>query len=465
MFFLRSEPRFAVDVVTVDDSSKADEASVSGKMPDDKSFVAKPSVRDSLKASTLDGIFAAVFSNTTSGVLLTSFLLELGAQPFEIGLLAAIPLLANLLQPIGAHWSEQTHSRHWFCAWIYAPARSLWLLLIIGIFLLGQGKIEPQVLMWGTMAIALLSSGYGALGSAPWLSWMAQIVPCRLRGRYFGFRNSAANLTNLISIPLLGLGIGHWMGGAIEGYGIALGLGMVAGMVSLGFQGWMVDVDPQERRALQEKEEDTMGEASRNGNFLRFLLYYGTWMFAVNLSAPFFNLYLLDNLHLDLAQVTLYNSLMAAANLLMLMLWGRLADRVGNRPILLGVGMAMAWVPLLWWGVNGGEWSVWLGIPLLHLLMGGTGAAIDLCGNNVQMSVAPQQNQSTYFGVVAAIAGVSGAIGTMAGGFLAESVGLLGLFGLSTVVRLAALLPLIFVAEERSQSLRQMLRHVLPQES
>jgi MFS family permease len=452
-----------VDFLTVDTSAHSTEISVAGEMTDGKNSASKPSIRDTLKASTIDGVFAAVFSNTTSGVLLTSFLLELGAQPIQIGLLAAIPLLANLLQPIGAYLSEQTLSRQRFCRWIYTPARLLWLLLVVGIVLFSHGKVEPQTLMLGTLAIALLSCGYGAVGSAPWLSWMAQIVPCRLRGRYFGFRNSAANLTNLISVPLLGLLIGHWGGGAVEGYGIALGIGIVAGMVSLGFQGLMADVNPQEGKQPQEKIADEGGETHGNGNFLWFLLYYGSWMFAVNLSAPFFNLYLLDNLHLNLSQVTLYSSLMAGANLLMLMLWGRLSDRVGNRPILLGAGLAMALIPLLWWWVSGSAWSIWLGIPMLHLLMGGTGAAIELCGHTMQMGVAPSQNQSTYFGVVAAIAGVSGALGTMTGGFLAEGTyGLLGLFALSAVARLVALLPLIWVQEDRSHSLRQMLRNILP---
>ncbi len=85
----------------------------------------KDEIRTSLKASTLDGVFAAVFSNVTGGVLLTNFLLKLGASPTEIGILAAIPMLANLMQPLGAYLSEQTNSRHNYCLWVYGLSRSL----------------------------------------------------------------------------------------------------------------------------------------------------------------------------------------------------------------------------------------------------------------------------------------------------------------------------------------------------
>jgi len=438
----------------------------------------KTAIRRSLQASTLDGVAATVFSNITGGVLLTNFLLQLGATPFEIGLVAAIPLVANLLQPLGAYWSEQTTSRHYFCLWVYGPARILWFLLVLGIALCDWGRIEPHTLIRWTLAIASLSYGVGALGSAPWFSWMATLVPRRLRGRYFGLRNSAANLTNLISIPLFGLVVAHWHGGSLQGYGIVLVIGTLAGLLSLWFQNFIVDVNPQIQHTIRLEAPTSLEDCdptaplpeaaageSTNANFLRFLLYFAIWIFALNLSAPFFNFYLLDTLHLDIGQVSFYNSLTAGANLVMLLYWGRLADRIGNRAILLSVGILVAAIPMLWLLIKGNSLSVWVLLPLLHLVMGGSIAAIDLCSNNLQIGVVPIQKQSTYFGSVAAIAGVSGALGTLAGGFLAQwpaTGGLLGVFALSTILRLVALVPLIGVQEDRRHSLRQLMRAFWP---
>jgi MFS family permease len=78
------------------------------------------------------------------------------------------------------------------------------------------------------------------------------------------------------------------------------------------------------------------------------------------------------------------------------------------------------------------------------------------------------QQQATYFAMAAAIAGISGALGTTVGGFLAEFTdygGIPGLFALSAIVRLVALLPLILVHEQRGQSLHQMMRVLFPSQS
>jgi len=67
--------------------------------------------------------------------------------------------------------------------------------------------------------------------------------------------------------------------------------------------------------------------------------------------------------------------------------------------------------------------------------------------------------------VAAAIAGVSGALGTTAGGYLAQFTsygGLPGMFALSSVVRLVALLPLVFVHESQEHSIRQVIKSLLP---
>lgn len=460
----------------------------------------KNAIRTSLRASTLDGMFATIFSNVTGGVLLSNFLVELDASPTEIGLVASIPMLANLMQPIGAYLGDRSQSRHNYCLWIYGPSRLLWLILVAWIAITHWQQVPAQVIVRWTLAIVLVTHGIGALGSAAWLSWLAALVPRRLRGRYFGIRNSAASLTNLISVPLLGLIISVFPGGSIQGFGFVLLLAVAAGLISLGFQFFMVDVNPQRQRETIGKVEATevtpeeeaarqeMAESSsdppdptaatsttpatnsmfsflRDRNFLLFLLYFSLWMFAVNLSAPFFNLYMLDNLEIDLSFVTIYNSLQAGANLLMLVLWGKLADRVGNRALLIAVGILVALTPLLWLGTSADAVSVWVGFPLLHILAGGTWAAIDLCNNNLQLGVAPIRNQSSYFAIAAAIAGLSGALGTTAGGFLAEFAdygGIPGLFALSAVVRLVALLPLVFVHEQRGQSLRQWMRTLFP---
>ena len=435
--------------------------------------LAKDAIRKSLEASTADGIFAAIYSNVTAGVLLTNFAMDLGASATQIGLLASIPLVANLLQPLGAYLSEQCSSRHWYCLGVYIPSRLVWVLLLLGLGLLHWDYIEPKMLITGTLAIALISSSTGALGSAAWLSWMAVLVPKRLRGRYFGLRNSAANLTNLVSVPLMGMAISQWPSGPVDGFGVLLVVAIAFGLLSLAFQNLMADINPKLQQTLSEPQiglpsAEADGESAPENaakaekfKFWILLLYFGCWMFAFSLSAPFFNLYMLDNLNLPITLVTFYTSLMAGANLLMFMFWGRLADRIGNRTVLAIAGIILAIAPLLWLFVGTGALSIWLGLPLLHVVMGGTGAAIDLCNNNLQIGVAPLHKQSTYFGWLAAAAGISGALGTAIGGYCAEhwtQGGLQGVFVLSGVCRGVAIVPLAFVKEHRDLSLSQLMQ-------
>lgn len=440
--------------------------------------ISKQGIRTSLQASTLDGVFAAVFSSITGGVLLTNFLLQLGASSIQIGLLSSIPMLVNLLQPVGAYIADRTTSRRLYGLWTFLPARLLWLILVLGIGWSGWSTADPHRLVRWTLGMVFATCILSALGTASWFSWMATLVPPRLRGRYFGVRNSAASLTTLISVPLLGFVVSVWPGGSVQNYSIVMFIGVVAGVLSLGCQLLMVDVNPQladrggsKQKAVSCLDSEQNGvpqctESSifRDTNFLMFLLYFGLWMFAFNMSAPFFNLYLLDNLGLDLTWATVYTSLVSGANLIMLMFWGRLADRLGNRPLLLIVGIVVALTPLCWLAARNNTVSLWVWLPLIHLLTGGTGAAIDLCNNNIQMEVAPAKHPSKYFATAAAVAGVSGGLGTTAGGFLAQLDivgGLPGLFILSAGVRLVALLPLVFVREPRSQSAVQVIRNLL----
>ncbi len=435
----------------------------------------KPAIRRSLKASTLDGAFSSAFESIIKGVLISNFLLGLGAGALEIGLLTSIPMMAHLLQPLGAYFSEKATSRHLYCLWIFGIARLLWLLPAAGIFYFSHGRLTAHELTLLTMAVLAVSTVLEAIGCAAWMSWMAVLVPVKLRGRYFSLRRSLSSLSALITIPAGGWLVSSWIGSETEGYGIVLVIAVVIGLVSLGFQFQMSDVNPQQANApsvVAAKGEDPSADRSSpvpsacqseeragSGNFLMLLIFLGLWSFGVNLSAPFFNFYLLDTLHLNVQWVTLYSGLIYGAFFVMITLWGRLADRVGNRPILLvNCGLAAA-LPLLWLYTDSGIVSIFLVLPLLHLMQGSAFAALDLCLANIQMELAPLNRQSGYFAIAAAVMGIAGAVGATSGSFLAasSSFGLPFLFALSALVRLLGITPLVFVREARAQPIRLLI--------
>jgi MFS family permease len=432
--------------------------------------ISKREIRTSLRALTTEAAFATVFSSIIGGALLSNFLLDLGASAVEIGLLASIPQMTNLLQPLGAYLGDRFKSRNWYSLLIFGTSRLLWLMIVPGIWLVSSSHMAGRQLVLLTLFIIWVTNILEALGRASFFSWMAVLVPERLRGRYFGFRNSVVNLTNFIGVPLLGLAVSKWPGGSLSGFGAVLVLGIVLGIISLGFHFLMTDVNPQVVHAAgsdtdQGSPWETVFSFLKDANFLRFLLYSGLWSFAVNISAPFFNLYLLGDLNLDVSVVTLYNSLGFGANLLMLMFWGKLADRIGNRPLMLVVGILVGLTPLLWLEAGTTAIFLWVWFPLLHILAGATWAAIDLCSGNLMMSVTPLRNQSIYFAIAAAVPGITGAMGITVGGFVATVTDLGGLptvFALSAVLRLFALLPLVFVHEQRSVRVRQLMRVLFP---
>lgn len=428
----------------------------------------KISVRTSLRASTIDGGLSTVFSNITGGVLLSSFLLDLGASPFEIGMLASLPMIANLLQPLGALLSNRSHSRHDYGIWTFLPSRLLWLILLIGIIFRSANPDFSSHLVYLTLALVVVSNILAALGSASWMSWLAALVPPKLRGRYYSVRNIVSNIASFLCLPIASFVISHWQGGAIAGYGIVLSISILAGLASLICQHFMIDINPQKYKInnfdtlpqdLPEKHQEYLFNnliaPFKDRNLIIFLIYFGLWGFAVNLSTPFFNLYMLENLKVDITWVTLVNSLSSGANMLMLLVWGRQSDRVGNRPLLIFAGLAIAITPIFWLltGIVQVQAQLWIYLLIFHLFLGGTWAAIDLGTNNIQIAIAPIRHQATFFAIASAVAGVGSALGTTAGGTLAQYAhyeGIFGIFSLSAILRLISLIPLLFVQEKQS---------------
>jgi hypothetical protein len=68
----------------------------------------------------------------------------------------------------------------------------------------------------------------------------------------------------------------------------------------------------------------------------------------------------------------------------------------------------------------------------------------------IQIGIAPMEHHATFFAIVSEIAGISSALGATVGGALAQYAhyeGIFGVFFLSAILRLVAIIPLLFVHE------------------
>ena len=81
---------------------------------------------------TLEASFATVFIVFTGGAFLTGLALMLGANDFEIGLLAAIPFLSQAAQLFSAYLIDRTGDRKPLVVWsLFIGRQACWILLAV----------------------------------------------------------------------------------------------------------------------------------------------------------------------------------------------------------------------------------------------------------------------------------------------------------------------------------------------
>src|SRR5688500_721812 len=148
------------------------------------------STRRAMSLVTLAWVFGSVWMTATSGAPLTQFARSLGASNFQFGLLAALPFVASLLSLPASVWIDRTGRRKGIFLWSLYAQRFLWFpiaLLPLWIIHTRGASAAPAALVLALWLIFIMHAG-NAIGSPAWVSWMADLVPDRLRGKYFSRR-------------------------------------------------------------------------------------------------------------------------------------------------------------------------------------------------------------------------------------------------------------------------------------
>jgi MFS family permease len=391
----------------------------------------------------------------------------LGARDLQVGILSALPHLANLSQLTASFLLEQTGKRRALALLTSGLSRLVWL----GIVLLPLGLFHSlsDLRIWVMVAIVALSSLFVAMNNTAWLSWLGDLIPARLRGRYFGRRNMIIAAVGM-SIPLAASAfIDAWQGWftsqAVGGFLIVFGVGIACGLAALAVQ-WRVPDIP----LTPSQGTDFFSRLSlplRDTNFRRFIGFHLCWGWSVNLASPFFVVYMLQELHLSYTFITVLASLTALSNLVGMRFWGQMTDRFSAKPVSLLGGLGAALIPGLW--LTTLVFPLWGVLPVVHVMSGFSWSAFNLNVNTLLLALAPTRERSIYLSVYAALTGLSAAAAPIVGGLLGKMLQsgvwplpfwlnpYLLIFSLSCLLRLLSLLLFLRVHEPREISLEQLL--------
>jgi len=380
-------------------------------------------IRRGLKISIFEGALAHVYANLTGGIFLPAFALILLASELQIGILAAIPFFGTIAQIFGSVMVERFGHRKTIAIFFSLFSRLLWIpivILVLQLFDESRSHLLTLVIL-----IVLIHHLLGALSGVAWLSWMSNLVPPMIRGRFFGLRNSVLG-TITILVTLAGGYFLDWFNVRFDNlppswpFVILFIVAIIAGVISALLLIRQPDPGQQPRNSVFLL--DLFKQPFQNDQFRLMLGFAMTWSFAVNFASPFFIVYMIKDLNFSYTLISLMTILAALADLSGMGFWGTFSDRHGNRPVILISALAATSLPFLWLFSDQSVWSVYLLIPVLHLAGGFFFAGYNLCSVNLLFNQVPPNNNSIYFALWSVINGFAAGLGAITAGFLYKHV-------------------------------------------
>lgn len=391
----------------------------------------------------LDGLFATISDNFYV-TFLPLFALTFNASNGTIGLLTAITNLFGTIALFpGAKMVEIVGRRKPVVVWAGGIFGRLSLIFLVILPFVTESYLVAIGVIIGVSAIRAFMGNFANPG---WTSLTADLVPPSMRGRYFASRNRVMGIAALVVAPIAGwlirrgdglFSLPHF------GYQIIFFLALLFGMVSTFFFANIPEPEHSGGKILRHQRGDLRKALRRAPTFIWFVASAFIWNLAIQVAAPFFNVYLITGLHGTTSLVGLSAGITSLFALFGQSLFGRLIDRKGNFWVQRLTGLLIPVLPALWILVA----TPWQAV-LISVVGGFVWAGFNLSNFNLLLDLTPTEQRARAVALYQTVVFAAAVIGPLAGGYLTDLAGFKLIFAVSFVGRLVGML--IFLVRVRS---------------
>lgn len=405
-------------------------------------------LRNSLNFVIIAFVFGIFWATISTGPALTGLSKELGANNLIYGLLMAMPVLGGIFQLYASHLLEKNKQRKKMLITFGVIQRMLWIPVGLVPFVI---PMETGMLrMWIVIVLVTLSSMSGAFLNVTFYSWIGDLIPLKIRGRYFAIRSLICTVSGLIA----GL-ISAWLLDALPGFLGYTTVFIIAGMFGMADILSFIKVKdiPMQDVEYHDSMLNVIRSSLANKEFVRFITFWTVWGFSINLAAPFFNMYAISNLKMTFLEIILTGQVASSiVALFVITRWGRFLDRYGSKPVLFITCFVTALLPLVWLFASPKHF---ISVLIFNIIGGMVWGGTDITNQNMLISNTPKENRSMSIAIYFIVTSILGnALAYIVGGYfldhmnyIASMFNILGnsmneyqlLFIITTIIRLIAI--------------------------
>ena len=407
-------------------------------MGQDLAFAEKP-LRRNLQSSVADGAAFGLMTGVGE-TYVAAFALALGMGELASGLIATVPLVVGgalqLATPYGVRWLGSNRR------WVLGCA----LLQALSFLPLCWAAVVGYAPGWSLFLVASIYWGCGLATGPAWNSWIATLVPQRVRASHFAFRSRLNQASVLVGFLLGGALLqwgrqGDWL---MSAFAVLFGVAMGSRLLSVYFLSRQSEPMPPLHEDSHFSPVSTLNRliSSSDG---RLLLYLLAVQVGVQIAGPYFTPFMLKKLSLSYLDYVVLIGCSFLTKVITLPILGRWAHKAGS-------------YRLLWWGGFGivpmsGLWLVstnYIYLILVQIFAGAAWAAYELATFLMFFEAIPAKERTRVLTLFNLGNGLAMLIGSVAGGCLLHLMGethgaYMLLFGVSSVVRMLSLVLLIRV--------------------